>query len=101
MKSALPVKIRFKGPLTSEQFMQKMKHPAFSMSHDAKRFRRRSRKRRPSEHNKEVVDKLGIGSQCKIFSRSFNKWFNGEVCNIIEDTEGTWLEVVWHMNNES
>lgn len=42
-----------------------------------------------------------VGSKCKIFSRGQNQWFKGQVSKIVQDNEGTWLEVNWKMGKES
>ena len=34
-----------------------------------------------------------VGDNCKIFSYSANKWFNGEIVKIFNDREGEWLDV--------
>eukprot|EP01084_Bolivina_argentea_P079787 144643_1 len=42
-----------------------------------------------------------IGSPCKIYSKSGRKEIEGEVVRIIQDEEGSWLEVKYRFNDTS
>eukprot|EP01084_Bolivina_argentea_P121348 215037_1 len=42
-------------------------------------------------HDEVQREKWRVGSNVEIYSRAANKWFNGEIINIVTDEEGEWL----------
>jgi len=98
-QASTPVRIRFKGSLTSSQLTKKQQHESHAFKlWDPKKFKRW--RKSPNQKPAASRESMKIGSRCQIYSRTYKKWLGGEITNIIEDEEGTWLEVTWQMQNE-
>jgi len=99
VQASTPVRIRFKGSLTPSQLAQKQQHEshAFTLWEPKKIKRPRNMANQKPAASRESMK---IGSKCQIYSRTYKQWLGGEITNIIEDEEGTWLEVTWQMQNE-